>query len=98
VVKLLTANANSHLQKYKKKKLRHDNKTNPTTGTTTIGNTVICDILDQHMILLPLVIDPLGRFGQCQFTSTEIQKEEAQTRQQNQPNNGHHHHWRHSHL
>ena len=57
------ANANSHLQKYKKKKLRHDNKTNPTTGTTTIGDTVICDILDQHMILLSLVIDPLGRFG-----------------------------------
>jgi hypothetical protein len=35
----------SHLQKYKKKKLGHDNKTNPTTGITAIGNTVIRDIL-----------------------------------------------------
>ena len=32
-------------------------------GITTIGDTVIGDILDQSMILFPLAIDPLGRFG-----------------------------------
>ena len=32
-------------------------------GITTISDTVIGDILDQNMILLHLVIDPLGRFG-----------------------------------
>ena len=32
-------------------------------GITTVGDTVIGDILDQDMILLPLAIDPLGRFG-----------------------------------
>jgi len=46
----------------KEKKLGCDNKTNPTTGITTIGDTVIGYILDQNMILLPLAIDPLGRF------------------------------------
>jgi hypothetical protein len=62
VTKILTANANSHLQKYKKKKLGRDNNTNPRTGITTIGNTVIGDILDQNKILLPLAINPHGRF------------------------------------
>jgi hypothetical protein len=43
--------------------LGRDNKSNPTTGITTIGDTVIGDILDQSMILFPLAIDPVGRFG-----------------------------------
>jgi hypothetical protein len=63
VTKILTPNAGSHLQKYEKKKLGRDNKTNPTMGSTTIGNTVICDILDQNKILLPLAIDPHGQLG-----------------------------------
>jgi hypothetical protein len=58
------ANANSHLQKYKKEKRGWDNKTNSTTGITTIIKIVIGNILlDQNMILLPLEIDPIGSFG-----------------------------------
>jgi hypothetical protein len=59
----LTTNADSHLQKYEKKKLGRSNKTNLTTGITTIGNTVLGNILAQNMIPLPLAIDPLGQFG-----------------------------------
>jgi hypothetical protein len=41
VITILTANADSHLQKYEKKKIRRKNKTNKITGTTTTGDTVI---------------------------------------------------------
>ena len=34
-----------------------------TTGITTNGNTVIGSILDQNVIMLPLEIETLGRFG-----------------------------------
>jgi hypothetical protein len=54
---MLTANADSHLQKYKKKKIGRENKTNKITGTTT------GDLLDRNMILIPIAIDPFGRFG-----------------------------------
>jgi len=60
---MLTANANSHLQKYKKKKIGHENKTNKITGTTTTRDTVIDDLLDRNMILIPIAIDPFGHFG-----------------------------------
>ena len=60
------ANADSHLhlQKYEKRRLGCNDQTHLTTGITTIGDTVIGNhVLDQNMILLPLAIDPLGRFG-----------------------------------
>jgi hypothetical protein len=63
VTKILTANADSHLQKYEKKKIGRDNKTNSTTGTTTNGDTVICKLLDRNMVLIPLAINPFGHFG-----------------------------------
>ena len=47
----------------RKKEEARTKKTNPTTGITTIGDTVIGGILDQNMILFPLAIDPLGHFG-----------------------------------
>jgi hypothetical protein len=63
VITMLTANADSHLQKYKKKKIGRENKTNKITGTTTTGDTVIGDLLERNMILIPIAIDPFGRFG-----------------------------------
>ena len=59
------ANADSHLQKYEKKKIGRENKTDKITGTTTTGDTVIGDLLDRNinMILIPVAIDPFGRFG-----------------------------------
>jgi hypothetical protein len=45
VTTILTANANSHLQKYEKKKIGRNNKTDSTTGTTTTGDTIIGDHL-----------------------------------------------------
>jgi hypothetical protein len=63
VTTILTANANSHLQEYEKKKIGRDNKTNSTTGTTTNGNTVIGNLLVCNMVLIPLAIDPFGHFG-----------------------------------
>jgi hypothetical protein len=38
-------------------------KKKSTTGTSTIDDRVIGDILAKNMILIPLVIDPFGRFG-----------------------------------
>jgi hypothetical protein len=61
---MLTANADSHLQKYEKKKIGRENKTDKITGTTsTTGDTVIGDLLDRNMILIPIAIDPFGRSG-----------------------------------
>ena len=57
------ANADSHLQKYEKQKIGRENKTDKITGTTTTGDTVIGDLLDHNMILIPIAIDPFGRFG-----------------------------------
>jgi hypothetical protein len=61
------ANADSHLQKYEKKKIGRENKTDKITGTSTTGDTVIGDLLDRNinMILIPVAIDPFGRFGPC---------------------------------
>jgi hypothetical protein len=60
---MLTANADSHLQKYEKTKIGCENKTNNITGTITTGDTVIGDLLDHNMILIPIAIDPFGQFG-----------------------------------
>jgi hypothetical protein len=35
----------------------------PTTGTFTVGDTIIGDLLTRSMVLIPLAIDPHGRFG-----------------------------------
>lgn len=45
---------------YRNTKRRSSNESTLTKGITTIGDTVIGDILDQVMILLPLTIDPLA--------------------------------------
>jgi hypothetical protein len=65
VITMSMANADSHLQKYEKKKIGRENKTDKITGTTTTGDTVIGDLLDRNinMILIPVAIDPFGRFG-----------------------------------
>jgi hypothetical protein len=63
VTNILSANANSHLQKQERKKLGRNNKKNRTTGTSTIGDKVIGNILTKNMILIPLAIDPFRRFG-----------------------------------
>jgi hypothetical protein len=60
---MLTANADSHLQRYEKKKIGREIKTDKITGTTTTGDTVIGDLLDRNMILIPVAIDPFGQFG-----------------------------------
>jgi hypothetical protein len=46
------------------KKRRSDakNKTDKIKGTTTTGNTVIDDLLNHNMALIPIAIDPFGRF------------------------------------
>ena len=63
VLQILTANADSHLQKNERKKLGRTNKTDPSTPIITHGNTLIGDLLHGNMLLIPFVIDPLGRFG-----------------------------------
>jgi hypothetical protein len=63
------ANANAHLQVYKKQKLNRGNKRNPTTGTTISGDGIIGEILQNNMTLIPFVIDPFGCLGPilCHF-------------------------------
>ena len=57
------ANADSHLQNYEHKKLGHTNKTDASTSIITCGDTLIGDLLHRNMLLIPFVIDPLGRFS-----------------------------------
>jgi hypothetical protein len=63
VLQTITANADSHLQKCKGRKLGHINKTYASTSIITWGNTLIGNLLHQNMLLIPFAIDPLGRFG-----------------------------------
>ena len=63
VLQIITANADSHLQKYERKKLGRTNKTDPSTSIITHGDTLIGELLNRNMLLIPFVIDPLGRFG-----------------------------------
>jgi hypothetical protein len=62
ITNILSANADSHLHKHKQTKLGRNNK-KKTTGTSTIGDRVIGDILAKSMILIPLAIDPFRQFG-----------------------------------
>ena len=57
------ANADAHLQVYKKQKLNRGNKCNPTTGTTIPGNAIIGNILHYNMTLIPFAIDPFGHLS-----------------------------------
>ena len=63
VLQIITAKADSHLQKYERKKLGRTNKTDPSTSIITHGDTLIGDLLHRNMLLIPFAIDPLGRFG-----------------------------------
>jgi hypothetical protein len=63
VLQIITANADSHLQNYECKKLGHINKTDATTSIITRGDTLISNLLNRNMLLIPFAIDPLGRFG-----------------------------------
>ena len=51
-----------HIYRNTKKKISRNNKTDSTTGITTTGDTVIGDLLDRNMVLIPLAIDPFGHF------------------------------------
>ncbi len=63
VVQIIAANAYTHLQTYKCRKLGRISKTNPATSIVTRGDTLIGNLLDPNMLLIPFGIDPLGRFG-----------------------------------
>jgi hypothetical protein len=63
VQQILTANANSHIQKYECRKLGCINKTNTSKSIITQGDTLIGDLLNRNMLLISFAIDPLGRFG-----------------------------------
>ena len=63
VIKTIAANADSHLQSYERRKLGRANKRNLTTSTITSGDKVIGDLIARQMLLLPIAINPLGRFG-----------------------------------
>ena len=49
----LTAHADAHLQKYEQRKLGRLSRRDPDTDITMAGNTIIGNILDQNMALLP---------------------------------------------
>ncbi len=62
VLQIITANADTHLQNYERKKGR-TNKTDASTSIITCGDTLIGDLLHRNMLLIPFAMDPLGRFG-----------------------------------
>ena len=63
VLRILSANADSHLQVFEKRKLCRGNKRDPDTGAKIDGDGVIGDLLRRNMTLLPFAIDPFGRIG-----------------------------------
>jgi hypothetical protein len=63
VLQIITADADSNLQKYERKKLGRTSKTNPSTSIITRGDTLIGDLLHRNMLLILFAMDPLGRFG-----------------------------------
>ena len=63
VLQIITANADLHLEKYGRKKLGSINKTNASTSIITQGDTLIGNLLNRNMLLIPFAIDHLGRFG-----------------------------------
>ena len=68
VLQIITANANTHLQNYERKKLGHTNKTDASASTITRGDTLIGNLLHRNMLLIPFVIDPLA--GSARFSKT----------------------------
>ena len=63
VIRNLSANADSHLQVFEKRKLCRGNKRDPDTGAAIKGDAVIGDLLRDNMTLIPFAIDPFGRLG-----------------------------------
>jgi hypothetical protein len=63
-VSSLTAFADKHLQFFERNKLKCKTKRDDSADHNVIhGDTVIGDLLSQNMILLPIAIDPHGRWG-----------------------------------
>ena len=63
VLRILSANADSHLQIFEKRKLCRGNKRDPDTGARIDGDAIIGDLLGRNMTLIPFAIDPFGRIG-----------------------------------
>ena len=63
VKRILSANADSHLQVFEKRKLCRGNKRDQDSGQQIKGDDVIGDIMQAGMTLLPFAIDPFGRIG-----------------------------------
>ena len=63
-VNTIKAHADSHLREFERRKLRRKNKHNREDPSESIyGEESIGDLLNNNMILLPLVLDPFGRWG-----------------------------------
>jgi hypothetical protein len=63
-VSSLTAIADKHLQFFERNKLKRKTKRDDSGEQNIIpGGTVIGDLISQNMILLPIAIDPHGRWG-----------------------------------
>ena len=63
VLRILSANADSHLQIFEKRKLCRGNKRDPDSGARIDGDNIIGDLLGKNMTLIPFAIDPFGRLG-----------------------------------
>jgi len=63
VTTILMAYADTHLQKYEKKRVGRDNKTNPTTGTISVGDTIIGELLTRNMVLILWQSTPMDDFA-----------------------------------
>jgi hypothetical protein len=63
VLRILSANACSHLQVFEKRKLCRGNKRDPDTGARIDSDSIIGDLLRRNITLLPFAIDTFGRIG-----------------------------------
>jgi hypothetical protein len=62
-ISLLLANADKHLQRFKRKKLLRNNKAHTSLGHIIRGEDIIQELLNKNMVLLPIAIDPFGKWG-----------------------------------
>ena len=64
VITSISALTDAHLQTFERKKFNQEDKNkNDSTMDTILGDEVIGDLLNNNMILLPLALDPHGRWG-----------------------------------
>ena len=63
ILKTITANADNNLQRHERSKLGRAHKPATSSSPFIHGDSVIGELYDKNMVLIPFTVDPHGRFG-----------------------------------